>query len=334
MKKFILLLYGGMEESEISCISAKYIRDTLSSFLDMEIIPAYLTKSFDMFQNEDFSNRTFLESQRIEFSIGSILINNKKIKIDYCIPCIHGQPGENGDIQPILEFYKIPYLGNNSETSKMCFNKITTKLWIEKIGIPTTPYEIVTEYDDEDSIIKKYHKLGEKVFIKTSSQGSSIGCYPANDLDSLKNAIKQSRQYGPYTLIEKSVRAREIEIAVFEYKNELVVTKPGEVLNQHLFYSYDAKYSSTSTAKTTLNPPLTIEEKEIFTKFSKIIFKALKLKDLSRIDYFLLESGEIYLNEINTFPGLTKISLFPQLLETSNLTFKNYLVDRINNLEK
>jgi len=330
MKKSVLLLYGGQEESDISILSSSYIIECLAEIKDLKIITCFFSVSGELFLSNSIDQKIFSESDKITFAEGSIQKGNLNIKIDYCIPCIHGAPGESGDIQPILEYYKIPYLGNNSETSKICFNKISTKLWIEKIGIPTTPYKIITPADTSESKALKYKELGKNVFIKASSQGSSIGCYPVDDEASFTSSVAEAMKFGPYTLVEKEVKAREIEVAVFEYQNEIFISHPGEILHQNSFYSFDAKYSSNSPATTTLSPSISKETKDLIHEYSSKIFKAINLKDLSRIDYFLLENGQLYLNEINTFPGLTKISLFPKLLETTNISFKKYLLDRIN----
>ena len=255
--------------------------------------------------------------------------NNQSIKIDFCIPCIHGYPGESGDIQSMLELLSIPYMGNNAETSRLCFNKITTKLWLEKLGIDTTPFEIISPVCSPDQIKSIFKSFNQDVFIKSSSQGSSIGCYPANNIETYNQSISLARRYCPQILVEKKIKAREIEVAVFEYQNKIIVTNPGEVINGENFYSYDDKYSSESNAKTTLSPILENSIKDKIKKLSRIAFETLNLKDLSRIDFFLSEDGKIYLNEINTFPGLTEISLFPKLLQTEGITFNDYLVDRI-----
>lgn len=325
MKK-VLLLFGGREEAEISKISAKYIYDILMSDgkTDLYCVSVDSNNRLNFFDLDKNTRQTEVLLTREGLSA-----NNQFIKIDYCIPCIHGYPGESGDIQSMLELLSIPYMGNNAETSRICFNKITTKLWLEKLGIDTTPFEIISPVCSPDQIKSIFKSFNQDVFIKSSSQGSSIGCYPANNIETYNQSISLARRYCPQILVEKKIKAREIEVAVFEYQNKIIVTNPGEVINGENFYSYDDKYSSKSNAKTTLSPILENSIKDKIKKLSRIAFETLNLKDLSRIDFFLSEDGKIYLNEINTFPGLTEISLFPKLLQTEGITFNDYLIDRI-----
>ena len=329
MKKNILLLYGGEEEASISCISSKFIYESIKESQNLEIIPVIINSQFELFLNEEFQLK-FTEGKKVELNNRSLFIGSKRIPIHYCIPCIHGAPGENGQIQEILNFYGIKYLGNTPEISKNCFNKITTKLWAEKLGIPTTPFEIITENSTSNHLNDLFTKLGENVFIKTSSQGSSIGCYPAKTMAQYKDAVKNALKYGSFVLIEKTIQAREIEIAAFQFEGKLVVSNPGEVLNGQHFYSYEDKYSTRSSTKTTTQPKLDKLHITRLKSYAEKLFKNMCLKDLARIDFFMEEnSGEIYLNEINTFPGMTPISLFPKLLAAEKITMKNYLLNRI-----
>ncbi len=332
MKKNILLLYGGEEEASISCISSKFIYESIKESQNLEIIPVIINSQFELFLNDRFQLK-FTESKKVEVKNRSLFIDSKKIPIHYCIPCIHGAPGENGQIQEILNFYGIKYLGNTPEISKNCFNKITTKLWAEKLGIPTTPFEVITKNNTSNQLKNIYTALGENVFIKTSSQGSSIGCYPAKTMGQFKDAVKSALEYGPFVLIEKAIQAREIEIAAFQFKGKLMISNPGEVLNDQSFYSYEDKYSEKSSTKTTIQPKLDNLQMTKLKSYAERLFKNMSLKDLARIDFFLKEnSGEIYLNEINTFPGMTPISLFPKLLAAEKITMKNYLLDRIEQI--
>jgi D-alanine-D-alanine ligase len=331
MNKNILLLYGGKEEASISCISAKYVNEKLLQIPGLNIYLCSLNEMNKVYFNQSFklNKEVYDDKNAITFTINGIFVNKVFKKIHYCIPCIHGAPGENGELQTLLEYYNIKYLGNNSDLSKICFNKISTKLWAEKLKVPTTPYEVISPADGIKATTQKFKSLGGKVFVKASSQGSSIGCYPANSLEIYNKAVKDALEYGTHVLVEKSIIAREIEIAAFEYDGKLIISNPGEVLNGQEFYSFDDKYSKSSKAQTTTSPVISDEAKEKMMMYARKIFISLGLRDLSRIDFFLDDDEQIYLNEINTFPGLTPISLFPQLLEDERVTFTQYLKDRI-----
>ena len=150
---------------------------------------------------------------------------------------------------------------------------------------------------------------------KVAFQGSSIGCYPATDPETFETYIKKAFGFGPYVLIEKKIKAREIEVSTFEYKNQLMISKPGEVLVDNNFYNYEAKYSTNSKIKP-LSPKINNDDIRMIKEYSEKIFRGLNLRHLSRIDYFInQDNGEILLNEINTFPGMTLYHFFPNYLK-------------------
>ena len=252
--------------------------------------------------------------------------------IDYVVPCIHGFPGETGDIQSLLELAGLPYLGCGSEGSKLCFNKVSTKLWLTALGIPNTPYLFLSE--DDSSAHAEAHQAMRRwgsVFVKAASQGSSVGCYKVTELGKLSDAIHDAFGYPAQVLVEKAVKPRELEVPVYQYGDELVATRPGEIcVPGDVFYSYDEKYSSGSGSTTRLDvTDLSAEQVQTIRTLALKAFRQLKLKDLSRVDFFLTEDGEILLNEINTFPGMTPISMFPKMLEHHGHDFVQFLHQRI-----
>ena len=256
------------------------------------------------------------------------------IKIDVAIPCIHGYPGETGDLQSYFEMIGLPYFGCNSETSKMCFNKITTKMWATALGVANTPYVFVSE-NNEDSIQKilEFQKTHGDIVIKASNQGSSVGCYMVEAGKDPRKEIKDAFALSPFVLIEKRMKPRELEVSVYEYDGKLQVSYPGEVIApSSTFYSYEEKYSSQSQSTTVIRAEnVTAEQVKTITDYATKLYYGLKIRHLSRIDFFLHE-GKIYLNEINTFPGSTSISMFPKMLEANGHSFKAYLEQHIAQL--
>lgn len=148
----------------------------------------------------------------------------------------------------------------------------------------------------------------------------------------LSDAVNAAFGYSDQVLVEKSVKPRELEVAAYEMNGELYVTKPGEVIAPDgTFYSYDEKYSSASHSLTEVEAKnLTPEQIETIKQESETVFKQMNLRHLSRIDFFLTEDGEIYLNEVNTFPGMTPISMFPKMLQNNGHKFHEFLQDCIN----
>lgn len=319
--KHVVILHGGAEESDISEISANYIYEQvkkISSPTDQ-----LETKVLNI---NNFNNLPLLMQH---------LRDHYKRQNTYIIPCVHGSPGESGALPQLLAEEDYHYLGCDGQSSSICFNKITTKLWCQELGIPVTPFIVVSKnnYKNEQDRIKQFfHQHEKNVFIKTPTQGSSIGCYNITEETILESKLKESFSYNHISLIEKKIKGREIEVATFTYNGKLVISDPGEVITGGEFYDFEKKYSKTSDIKTKTNTILTTTQKEQIKKYSRIIFTELGLRDLSRVDFFLDESGGfVYLNEINTFPGMTPISMFPKMLESTGIKFKDFISDKLKN---
>jgi len=316
--KILLLCGGDGTEHEISLLSARFLASQLSQLDNIEIV------------HVEIHHHQWLDiNTRKAYQLGTDGIlrgEDNAIQIDYAIPCIHGYPGETGDIQSLLSMANLPYLGCDAESSMLCFNKISSKLWFDALNISNTPYLFLTA-DTLESHQNSAHaalKNWSEVFVKAACQGSSVGCYHVKNEKSLHQAIDNAFHYSKQVLIEKALKARELEVAAYIYNNELQITPPGEILTDKNgdFYTYDEKYSSDSRCSTSLEAQdLTTEQLKKIHYFAHTAFVQLGLKDLSRIDFFLTEEGDIYLNEINTFPGMTPISMFPKLLQHNGHSF-------------
>lgn len=318
----LLLCGGGGSEHDISLLSANFIENQLKSIPEFNVTRVVL--HHDFWECTD-GTRCFLSNdQKLHSSSG-------ETHIDYVVPCIHGIPGETGDIQSLLELCGLPYLGCPSEGSKLCFNKISTKLWLSAIGIPNTPFIFL----DNNSATNKnraheFFKQYGSVFVKAASQGSSVGCYKVTTESELNTYIEKAFGYSQEVLVEQAVKPRELEVAVYEYEGQLIATNPGEIITPNNdFYTFEEKYNSDSHSSTMveaqLDPKLQAEIKD----YALRAFKVLKLKDLSRIDFFLTKDEGILLNEINTFPGMTPISMFPKMLAHHGENMQAYLKNRI-----
>lgn len=320
MYQILLACGGDGSEHEISLTSAQYINTKLNEIKDVQVHKVILHRDYWETENKE---KCFLNNKK------ELIIENKEsIKIDYVVPCIHGFPGETGDFQSYLEMINMPYLGSPSEGSKLCFNKISTKLWLSSLEIPNTPYVFLSENTQADhaKAFQAMRKWGS-VFVKAASQGSSVGCYKVTELSKLSESINEAFKYSNQVLIEKCIKPRELEVAVYEYGGKLIATKPGEILtNSETFYSYEEKYDSSSKTTTEIEAKnLTEEQIEQIKQYAIKAFTQLKLKDLSRVDFFLSENNEILLNEINTFPGMTPISMFPKMVENNGHSMVSFL---------
>ncbi|EGU37522.1 D-alanine--D-alanine ligase [Vibrio scophthalmi] len=318
----LLLCGGGSSEHDVSLVSANYLQSQL------QLTPEFEVTRIEMKKEGWFTDQG--ELALLDSNTGQLNFADQSLHVDFVVPCIHGFPGETGDIQSLLELAGIPYLGCRAEASTNSFNKITSKLWYDALGIPNTPYLFLSENNADafEKTKQAFEKWGS-VFVKAACQGSSVGCYKVTELNELQKAIDDAFSYSDQVLVEQAVKPRELEVAAYEYQGELVLTLPGEVkAPDNTFYSYEEKYSAASHSTTdVVAKNLTEEQIEAIRINAEKVFKQMKLRHLSRIDFFLTPEGNIYLNEVNTFPGMTPISMFPKMLENNGHQFHQFLAD-------
>ncbi|EGR0760605.1 D-alanine--D-alanine ligase [Vibrio parahaemolyticus] len=325
IKNILLLCGGGSSEHEISLLSANFVEQQLNLIQNVKVTRVEI-------KNEGWVTDQG-ELVYLDLNTKQLCSNESNQTIDFIVPCIHGFPGETGDIQSLFEIAGIPYLGCGPEASSNSFNKITSKLWYDALDIPNTPYLFLTRNDEHAhrQAEQAFEKWG-KVFVKAARQGSSVGCYSVTEKQAIAKAVNDAFGYSDQVLVEKAVKPRELEVAAYEMNGELHITKPGEVIAPDgAFYSYDEKYSSSSHSLTEVEAKnLTQEQIDKIRHASETVFKQMNLRHLSRIDFFLTEDNEIYLNEVNTFPGMTPISMFPKMLQNNGHKFHEFLEDCIN----
>lgn len=322
--KLMLLCGGESSEHSISLLSANYIQAQLKKITNIDVTRIEITK--DGWLEAESKKVCHLDLDKTLRGLG------KDIKIDYVIPCIHGYPGETGDIQSLLEMAKIPYLGCDAQASMLCFNKVSNKLWLDAIDVANTPYKFLTNYNSTNrALAREMFEQTGALFVKAASQGSSVGCFRVDKVESLDAAIEDAFTYSEQVLLEKALQPRELEVAAYQYQGKLHLTPPGEIVcAANSFYTYAEKYSSESQTHTeVVAKDLTAEQLKLIEQYARKAFTHLGLKDLARIDMFLTEDGEVYLNEINTFPGMTAISMFPKMLEYAGVDFSEFLRDAI-----
>ncbi|RJG49444.1 D-alanine--D-alanine ligase [Motilimonas pumila] len=318
----VLLLSGGESaEHEVSLRSAQFIASALSSLPQIAVTEVVIN------QQGQFTDS---QGQFCELSMDRrlTLSNGDSVEVDFAIPCIHGYPGETGTIQSYFEMIKLPYLGCGPEASNLCFNKISSKMWFDALQVPNTPSLFLTRCDEAAlaEITQAFEQWGS-VFIKAASQGSSVGCYLVNDKAELRHKLELAFGYSDYVLVEQTVKARELEIAAYEYQGEIIATVPSEIIcPDDTFYTYEEKYAADSHSLTQVTAKnLSAEQVAQMQQYAKTVFRGMKLRHLSRIDFFLTDDNRILLNEINTFPGMTATSMFPKMLANHGHDFSQYL---------
>ena len=323
MKKNILLLKGGgASEHAISLISSDYIESKINKSM------------FEVFTVElDKDSNWFMNGKPCSFDLNKTLkIDEDEHSIDAAIPCFHGYPGETGTIQSLFEFIGLPYLGCNSETSIICFNKLLTKLFLENAGVKTTPFLKINDALDLKEANNFFDNHGE-CYLKATNQGSSVGCYRIKNKNDIEENINEAFKFSPHVILEKAIIGRELEVSVFEFDGVMNISEPGEIICETDFYDYNEKYSSNSSTKTIpIAENLSSQIKLEIKRQAELATSALKIRHLSRIDFFLSEDGEVFINEINTFPGHTKISMFPMMMEQSGVSYSNFLNQNLQNI--
>lgn len=323
------IVYGGMSsEHEVSIESAKSVIDNLDKER-YEIYEIFINK------NGEWLNKA---KEKIQ-DIFTYLKN-----LDVVFPVLHGMYGEDGTIQGLFEMLKVPYVGAGVLASANGMDKVYSKIIFEKAKIMQAPY-IYIKYNKNDKytyFTENFEEMEQDVeqiaemvtkkiefpmFIKPSNSGSSVGIKKAHNFEELVEAIKYATKYDKKVLIEKGINGREIECAVLG-NDKPKASAIGEILPADEFYSYEAKYQN-SESKTQIPKDISKEKEDEIKNIAIKAYKALDCKGLSRVDFFVEKDTEkVYINEINTMPGFTKISMYPKLWEYSGLKYSD-LLDRL-----
>ena len=323
MKKKVVILFGGnSSEHLISCRSAQSILENIDTD-KYDVIPVVISKNNIWYlYNDDYSLLEEWEKNKI-IKLENIIEFLKNI--DVVFPIIHGNTGEDGKIQGLFDLFNIKYVGCDTLTHAICLDKEYTKIITEKYGIPTAPYKIIHSINDDLKLDFDYH-----VIVKPAASGSSIGINVAENKEELKQYIDYAFNYSDKVIIEKFIKARELECAVL-VTDDIYTSSVGEIKYDSKFYDYDAKYVNDSQ----LIIPSNIDKKISYKikKYAKEVCLALNIKGLSRIDFlYEEETDNIYLIEVNTLPGFTTISMYPKLWNYDGLSYKELITKLIENV--
>ena len=347
-KKKLGVIFGGMStENEVSVVSANSILNNLDRN-KYEIFPIYIDKQGNWWKYiEDGKERQFGEKIENKKRIENLIEYLKRL--DIIFPVLHGLYGEDGTIQGLFELLKIPYVGCKVLASSVGMDKVYTKIIFEKAGLNQTPYEYIRKYKDKyiyvnknfDEEILTVEDVAERIvknlkfpmFVKPSNSGSSVGVKKAENIKELKENIEYAALFDKKILIEQGIVGKEIECAVLG--NEDIITScVGEIKPAEEFYSYDAKYKNENS-KTEIPANIPEEISKEIRNQAKKAFKAIDGKGLSRVDFFIEEgTNKIYINEINTMPGFTNISMYPKMFEKSGTPYKELLTKLIELAEE
>jgi D-alanine-D-alanine ligase len=252
-------------------------------------------------------------------------------KLDVVFPVLHGTYGEDGTIQGLLEMAGVPYVGCGVLASAAGMDKVVMKQLFERTGLTVTDYQWFLRSSWEENplgIIKRLARsLGYPVFVKPANLGSSVGISKAGDKQELREAINDAARYDRRIIVERAVTGREIEVSVMG-NDHPVASLPGEIIAGHEFYDYEDKYIA-GLSQTVIPAKLPQKTTERIQRDAIRGFQAIDGSGLARVDFFVeRQSGRVIINEINTMPGFTSISMFAKMWEASGVSYTE-LIDRL-----
>ena len=346
----LAVIFGGIStEHDVSIVSGTSVLENLNKN-KYEIYPIYISKDGKWYKytKEISQIKTVELSQDIQELQPITNIIEYLKQMDVVFPVLHGLGGEDGSVQGMLELIQVPYVGCGILASSVGMDKVYAKIIFEKANISQTKYEYVRKskdgyiYIDKEMNETKFtleeitniidKKLAYPMFVKPSNSGSSVGVKKARNIQELKQAIENAKNYDKKILIEQGIDGKEVECAVLG-NEEVIASCVGEIIPAEEFYSFSAKYQNLES-KTRIPAELDKQTEDTIRNLAIKAFKAIDGKGLSRVDFFIEnKTGNIYINEINTLPGFTKISMYPKLFEKVGITYQE-LLDKLIELAK
>jgi D-alanine-D-alanine ligase len=339
------ILFGGKSaEHEVSIQSAKNVFNALDTAkYDPILIGIDRAGKWHIQDSNIFSLKAYTQEVRAlnvknseisitpgtQASTSSVTKHNELGNIDVIFPILHGTYGEDGTVQGMLKLMNIPFVGASVLGSAIGLDKDVMKKLLRAEGLPIAKHMVVLD-SEKDTITYDMvaEVLGEVLFVKPANMGSSVGVSKVKNQKQFDEALNAAFLYDRKILIEEYIPCEEVECSVLG-NDSPIASLPGRIIPKHEFYSYDAKYKDENGAK--LEIPADLPEAIVIQvqELSVRAFKALYCEGMARIDFFMhTETKELYVNEINTIPGFTKISMYPQLWEATGMPYTE-LVDRL-----
>jgi len=325
MNKIGVFFGGPSPEHEISLLSAKNIMAAMPANYQVVPIGIDRRKNYFIFNNINcFLRASSAKTININYERGQKIKLDKNIInfIDMAFPILHGTFGEDGQIQKIFEDLDLPFVGASARSSKLCMDKIQTKKVLIKNNLKVADYLEATRKSISFFDVKS--KLGLPFFVKPSGAGSSVGVSKVRTEKEYPKAINEAFKYDKKILLEKAIVGREIECAVLG-GDIPKASLPGEVIPRGEFYSYCAKYLDKNGACLIVPAKLTLKQIKVIQDAAKKTFLATKCYGLACVDGFLIEDNKFIVNEINTMPGFTKISMYPKMWAISGVSYPKLL---------
>ena len=339
-------MFGGVSpEHEVSLRSAESVLNNIDQE-KYNVFPVGITRSGEwiLFGGRDYSMlpsgawETCEQNRKAALSPvrgqGLLSFENDCVvreRIDVVFPVLHGENGEDGSVQGLLQIAGLPYVGSHVAASAACMDKTITKLIADYTGVRQAAWQLVDKAAfarNPDAVMNETEqKFSYPVFVKPAGTGSSVGVSKAKDRQELEQALRHALDFDVKALVEEFIDGQEVEVAVLGNDNPFA-SICGEIDSGADFYDYQAKYISNCS---TLYIPARLAEDvaEDVREQAVRIYKAMGCRGLSRVDFFVKHDGEVVFNEINTLPGFTSISMYPKLFEASGIPYPELIDDLI-----
>ena len=340
----VAILFGGKSaEHEISLISARNIGEAIDKN-KYEILSIAIDKEGRWFFDQAARLLNDKATTQVKFQRGCdstavlpgatqtpmirVSAGRALGAVDVVFPVLHGPFGEDGTVQGLLKMANVPFVGAGVLGSAIGMDKDVMKRLLRDAGIPVAKF-VVFDRNCVDKIAFATMKrtVGLPLFVKPANLGSSVGISKVSNREQFRRAIEEAFRYDSKVLLEEYIRGREIECSVLGNENP-IASLPGEIITRHDFYSYDAKYIDEKGAQLIIPAKL---PKGVVKKIQETAIKCFRVlccEGMARVDFFLRDGREIIVNEINTIPGFTKISMYPKLWEASGISYPD-LIDRL-----
>lgn len=330
----IAVLFGGKSaEHEVSVQSAKNIIQALDadkynitligidkngSWLKFNVSQLISIKRI-LLSEQNNTNKTILACS----DTGEFLMKgtDENKKIDVVFPILHGPMGEDGTIQGLLKIANVPFVGAGVLGSAIGMDKDVMKRLLRDAGLPIAQFVVFREHEKKEIFFNKIkRRLGAPFFVKPANLGSSVGISKVHNLSEFNAAIKLAFLYDTKIIIEEYIKGREIECSVLGNEKP-IASVCGEVIPNHEFYSYEAKYLDENGALLSIPASISKKLEQKIRKLAIETFETLNCEGMARIDFFVSENETVFINEINTIPGFTSISMYPTLWEASGISY-------------
>lgn len=331
-KIHVLLVYGGQSsEHEVSLASARNVFAALDN-ARYDISTCLIDKD-GRWWLQDTINDYHTGSPQLLPVLGQqkfiTLPDHKIIQPDVILPILHGKNGEDGTVQGLAVLLGIPCVGPSLLAAAVTMDKDMTKRLLEHGDIPVVPWKTWSVHDQEPSYEEVTAELGPDVFVKPASAGSSIGVSHVTSGESWGEALRLAAENSEVVLIEKAIYGREIEVAVLG-NNQPRPTAPGEIIAGEEFYSYEDKYGAESASQVKIPADLSETLQSRLKDFALRAYAATACRGMARVDFFVTENEEVFLNEINSIPGFTNISMYPKLWRHKGVTYPELISQLID----